>query len=818
MSSELPDRAQVVIIGGGVIGCSVAYHLTKLGWTDVVLLERKLLTGGSTWHAAGALSQVRGTATLTDLARYGVQLYAGLEAETGQDIGFRQSGRLSVARTKGRMDELRRSVSMARYFGIDVDVISPAEAGDICPIIRTDDLAGGVFIPKDGLSTPGNVAIALSKGATSRGASIFENTKVIGIHQRDGAVAGVSTEHGDIACEVVVNCGGMWAREIGLMCGVHVPLQAAEHMYVVTKPMEGVTPDFPQLIDPDGYIYFRRDIEDTGGLLVGGFEPSARPWGMDGIPDDSSFSLLELDWDHFKIFMDSALVRVPALESAEIEKFTVGAESFTPDNGYVMGEASELRNFYVAAGLNSSGIAVGAGVGRAMSEWIVEGEPTMDLWEVDIRRFHQFQNSPRYLYDRTVESVGALLTTHWPQRQYETARGARRSPLHDRLAARGACFGAAAGWERPNWYAPAGVEPKYEYSFGRQNWFPYSAGEHRAVREAVGLLDLTSFTKLMFQGRDAEAVLQRICANNVDVAPGTVVYTAMLNHRGGMEADLTVTRIAEDAYLIITGSATARRDFQWIDRNTPEDAHAFLTDVTSAFVVLGVMGPRSRDFLSRLTSADMSDDAFPFYTSQEIDIGYAPVRATRITYVGELGWELYIPMEFALGVYEAIVDEGDSFGLRHAGFHAVESLRTEKAYRAWGHDISDQETPLEAGLGFAVDFDKKTEFIGRDALLRQRERGLDRRLAVFTLDDPEPLLLGDEPIYRDGILTGRITSGSFGHTIGRAVGLGYVETTDGAASKLIRDGSYEVEIATERVPASASLRPPYDPKGNRVRA
>ena len=816
MSRELPERARVVVIGGGIIGCSVAYHLTKLGWTDVVLLERHELTSGTTWHAAGLVTQLRNSRTLIEIAKYGVELYPKLEAETGQPTGFRQNGSITVARTPGRMDELRKVTSLGRAYGIEIEPISPREASEMWPLMRTDDLVGAVSIPKDGQTLPDMTALALSKGAEMGGASIQEHSRVTGVNLSRGAVSGVATDGGDIGCEVVVNCAGMWAREIGLMCGVRVPLHAAEHMYLVTNPMD-VPYDLRSLRDPDEQIYFRRDKEDQGAILMGGFEPVAKPWGMDGIPEDYHFSLLDPDWEHFKIFWENAIYRVPAMDDAGIDRFYVSAESFTPDNRYLMGEAPEVRNFYVAAGLNSTGIAAGAGVGKAIAEWIVEGHPTMDLTEVDIRRFHGFQNSARYLRDRTVEGVGLLYGMHWPQLQNETARNARRSPLHDRLAAQGACFGAVAGWERPNWYAPEGVEPSYEYSYHRQNWFPYSAEEHRAVREGVGLFDQTSFAKFMLQGRDVEAVLQRVCANDVAVPPGKAVYTAMLNERGGIEADLTVTRLAEDRYLVVTSGSTATRDFHWINRHIPPEAHAVLSDVTSAYAVLGIMGPRSRELLSRLTDVELSNDAFPFLTSREIEMGYAVVRATRITYVGELGWELYIPTEFATGVYDAIAAEGATLGMRHAGFHAMDSLRVEKGYRAWGLDITDQETPLEAGLTFAVAFDKNVNFIGKDALLPQRDGVLHKRLAIFTLNDSEPLLHGDEPIYRDGALVGRTTSGSFGHTLGRSVGMGYVESERRVDAAFVRSGSYEIEVLAERFPATAGLRPRYDPKSERVR-
>ena len=817
MPAQLPARARVVIIGGGVAGCAVAYHLTKLGWKDVVLLERKTLAGGTTWHAAGLVTQLRNSRTLIDIARYGVDLYSMLEEETGVAVTFNRTGSITVARTEGRMDELKKVASLGRAYGIDIEILTADEAGRMWPLMRTEDLVGAVHVPLDGQVVPSKAALAMAHGAVAGGAALVENVKVTAIHRRDGEVTGVSTDSGDVECEVVVNCAGMWAREVGRMCGVDVPLHAAEHMFLVTNRIDGVTPDMQSLRDPDEQIYFRRDVEEAGAILMGGFETTAKPWGVDGIPQDYHFGLLEPDWDHFKIFWENATYRVPAMEEAGINRFYVSAESFTPDQRYVMGEAPNLRNFYVAAGLNSTGIAAGPGVGKALAEWIVEGHPTMDLTEVDIQRFHRFQNGSNYLRDRTVESVGYMYGMHWPQLQNETARPARRSPLHDRLAAAGACFGSVAGWERPNWYAPEGVEPVYEYSYGRQNWFPYAAEEHRAVRDAVGLFDQTSFAKFLLQGNDAEAVLQLLCANDVAVPPGRVVYTAMLNERGGIEADLTVTRLADDSYLIVTGGAGETREYSWIKRHIADGAHAFLTNVTSAYAVLGLMGPRSRDLLSRVTDADLSNESFPFLSSKEIEIGYAKVQATRITYVGELGWELYVPTEFATGVYDAIVGKGDAFGLRHAGFHAMDSLRTEKAYRAWGQDITDQETPLEAGLRFAVAFDKPGDFLGKQTLLENGRNGQSKRLVVFTTDDPEPLLLGDEPIYRDGELVGRTTSGTYGHTIGRSVGMGYVERHGGVDTEFIKSGSYEIELLAERLAATPSLRPPYDPKGQRVR-
>jgi glycine cleavage system T protein len=809
----LPSHARVVVIGGGIAGCSVAYHLTKLGWRDVLLLERRDISCGTTWHAAGLVGQLRATQNLTRLAKYGGDLYETLEAETGQATGFRRPGSLSLARNAERMHELKRLASMARCFDVDVEVITPAEAGRRWPLMRTDDLVGALWLPRDGRTNPIDTTLALAKGARQGGATILENTAVTGIRVENGRVAGVRTTGGDVACEVVVNCGGMWAREVGRMAGVTVPLHASEHFYIVTEPMAGVTQDLPVLRDTDGYIYVR---EEVGGLLMGGFEPVAKPWGMDGIPADFAFSLLPEDWEHFQVLMEQALIRIPALESAPVRRHVNGPESFTPDGRYLLGEAPECCNFFVAAGFNSIGIASGAGAGRAVAEWVVGGEPPMDLWDVDIRRVAPFQGNPSYLRDRTVEMVGVLYAIHWPFQQPVTARGVRRSVLHDRLAARGACFGAVLGWERANWYATPGMEPAYRYSYWRQNWFGCSAAEHRAVREAVGLFDQSSFCKLRLDGPDSLAVLQRLCANDVDVALGRLVYTQMLNTRGGIEADLTVTRLAADAFLVVTSAAASTHNSHWIRRHLGE-ARAALTDVTSSEAVLGVMGPRSRELLSRLTDTDLSNAAFPFLSSREIWLASAPVRAARVTYVGELGWELYVPTEFAGAVYDAVVAAGADLGLRHAGYHAMDSLRIEKAYRSWGHDLGCEDTPLEAGLGFAVRLDKRAAFLGRDALLAQREKPLARRLLVFVLDDREPLLYHDEPIWRDGVLVGRVASGAYGHTLGRAVGLGWVSHPDGVTEAYVTSGRWEIEIACERHSARAQVAPPYDPTSLRVR-
>jgi len=815
VTTKFPTHKQVVIIGGGIVGCSVAYHLTKLGWKDVAVIERKTLTCGTTWHAAGLVGQLRSTANITKLAQYTSKLYATLEEETGQATGFKQTGSIAVATNKERFEELKRGASMARVFDLEVELMTAQEMAKSWPLANLDDVIGGVFLPGDGQTNPIDTTMALAKGAKMGGAEIFENTKVTGILQKNGVVTGVSTENGDIQAEFVVNCAGMWGRELGKLAGVNVPLHASEHFYFVTEAMEGMVPDAPTLRDMGGYTYYK---EDAGKLLVGAFEPVAKPWGMKGIPEDFSFGTLPDDQEHLLPIFEQAMHRIPKLEQTGIQLFLNGPESFTPDDRYILGEAPELRNFFVVAGFNSIGIQSAGGAGKVLAEWIVNGHQPMDLWDVDIRRFAPFQGSPLYLHDRTVEGLGLLYAMHWPFRQFETSRLVRRSPMHDRLGKQGACFGEVAGWERANWFAPEGVEPKYEYSYGRQNWFDYSAQEHKAVRENVGLFDLTSFAKFLLQGRDAEDILNHVSANNVSVPVGKIVYTQWLNQRGGIEADLTITRTGKESFLVVTAAATEGRDFQWLQSHIPDGSHAILTNVTSGYAVLSLMGPRSRDLLSTLTDTDMSGEAFRFGTSQEIYIGYAKVRASRITYVGELGWEIYIPTEFALSVYERIVEAGAAFDLSHVGYHALNSLRMEKGYRHWGHDITVDDTPLEAGLGFAVSFTKEDGFLGKQSLLKMKEIGVAKRLVQFQLDDPEPLLYHNEPIWRDDMIVGYITSGMFGHTLGRSVGLGYVNNEQGVTPDFIESGKYEIEIACKKYPAQASLQPIYDPKNERIRS
>ncbi|MBV8878136.1 MAG: FAD-dependent oxidoreductase, partial [Gammaproteobacteria bacterium] len=678
---ELPSHASVVIIGGGIVGCSVAYHLAKRGCADALLLERSKLTCGTTWHAAGLVGQLRATQNLTRLAQYTTQLYEGLERETGQATGFRQVGSIAVAASAARLEELKRGASMARCFGLEVELLSAGAAQERWPLLSTEGVVGAVFLPKDGQTNPVDTTQALARGARAGGVRILEGVAVTAIDKNRGRVRGVATDHGEVRADVVVNCAGMWAREVAGWVDVSVPLHAAEHFYIVTQPIAGLASGLPVLRDADACSYFK---EDAGKLLVGWFEPRAKPWGERGIPQGFAFDQLPADLAHIEPLFAQAMRRVPALEAAGVQVFFNGPESFTPDDRYLLGETPELQGFYVAAGFNSIGIQSAGGAGKVLADWILDGHPPFDLWDVDIRRCAPFQRNRRYLRDRTVESLGLLYAMHWPFRQPETARGVRKSALHDRLAAAGACFGEVAGYERANWFSAPGTEPRYEYGYGPQNWFGHSAEEHRAVREQVGIFDQSSFGKFLLKGADAAAVLGRICANDIDVPVGRIVYTQWLNDRGGIEADLTVTREAADTFLIVTSCATQTRDFHWLVRSIPPGARAEAVDVSSAYAVLSLMGPRSRELLTTLTDADLAGGTFPFATSQVIDLGYARVRASRITYVGELGYELYIPSEFAQSVYDEIMLAGKSFGLRLAGYHALNSLRIEKAYRHWG--------------------------------------------------------------------------------------------------------------------------------------
>ncbi len=813
--TDIPSHARVVIIGGGIIGCSVAYHLSRLGWRDVVLLERKQLTSGTTWHAAGLIAQLRATANMTRLAKYSQELYGRLEEETGVATGFRRVGSITVALTEERKEELFRQAAMARAFGVEIEEISPTEVKARYEHLNTDDVVAGVYLPRDGQGDPGNIALALARGARQSGVRIFEQTRVTGVARSGRRVSGVNWQRGDesghISCEMIVNCAGMWGRDVGRMAGVNVPLQACEHFYIVTEAIDGLT-QLPVLRVPDECAYYK---EDAGKMMLGAFEPEAKPWGMDGIPEDFEFDQLPEDFDHFEPILKAAVNRMPLLAEAGIHMFFNGPESFTPDDAYHLGLAPEMDNVWVAAGFNSVGIQSAGGAGMALAQWMEDGEKPFDLGDVDIARMQPFQGNASYLIARSRETLGLLYADHFPFRQKASARGIRRTPFHDRLADLGAVFGEVAGWERANWFSNPGQERAYRYSWGRQNWFGNQAAEHRAVRQNVGMYDMSSFGKIRVEGPDAEAFLNHVCGADLSVPPGKIVYTQFLNRRGGIEADVTVTRLGETAYLVVTPAATRLADETWLRRHV-EDFRVVITDMTAAEGVLAVMGPNARKLLEAVSPNDFSNTAFPFGTAREIEIGMGLARAHRVSYVGELGWEIYVSADMAVHVFDTIREAGQDFGLKLCGMHMMDSCRIEKAFRHFGHDITCEDHVLEAGLGFAVKT-AKPSFIGREAVLRKREQGLKRRLLQFLLSDPEPLLYHNEPILRDGEIVGHLTSGAYGHTLGAAVGMGYVPCAGESPDSLV-SSAYEIDVAGTRVPATASLRPLYDPASERMRA
>ena len=823
MSRTLPERASAVVIGGGVTGTSVAYHLAKLGWSDVVLLERRQFASGTSWHAAGLIGTARASDTHAELCTYTRRLLPELEAETGQSTGFREVGSVSIAHGPDRFAELRRLADSYNAFGLGrMEVITAEEVGHFHPLVRTDDLLGGTWLAHDGMASPVDVVNAYVKGARGRGARCLENVKVTGIRSANGKVAGVETEAGDgargfVACEFVVCAAGLWSRHLGRMAGVTIPLHACEHYYAHTEKLPDLPPDLPVLRDQDKCAYYR---EDAGSLLVGGFEPVARPIRLDAIPEDFCFDELpgHMEEQLMPVLAD-AMERVPLLREVGWRSFFCGPESFTHDDQFHVGESPELGGFYVACGLNSVGIVTSGGIGKVCAEWMDKGHPPLDLTGNDLRRTFVFQGAQAYIEDRVSETLGLLYDRHYPYRQYTSARDVRHSPVHERLAARGACFGEAAGWERPNWFAPEGVEPRYEYSFGRQNWFEHSAAEHRAAREGVALFDQSSFSKYLVKGRDACRALQRICSNDVDVEPGWLVYTHWLNERGGIEAELTVTRLAEDEFLVVSGAGATRRDLAWLDRHIDGDARAVVVDVTAQWAVFGVMGPRSRAVVGDLTGSDLSTEAFPFGAVRDVEIGCAVGRAARVSYVGELGWELYVPADQARHAFDRIMSAGEAHGLKLAGMHALDSGRIEKKFVHFGHDVADVDTPVEAGMRWVCRMDKTAPFIGREAIARQIDtnRPLPKRLLQFLLADPEPLLFGHEPVLRDGETVGYLTSGSYGHTLGGAVGLGYARHEEGVGRGWVESGTWEIVVECERVPAKASLGPLYDPRGERAR-
>jgi len=813
--TAFPDQARVVVVGGGIIGCSTAYHLAKLGCPDVLLIERAKLTSGSTHHAAGLVGQLRTSAGITQLLGHSIALYRSIEEETGLATGWKMNGGLRLACTRERMIEIERQATTAHSFGLEMHVLTPNEARDLWPLMTIDDVLGAAFLPTDGQANPSDITQALAKGARMHGAVLIEDCAATGVELRDGRVVAVETSAGRVACETVVNCCGQWAREFGDLAGVNVPLVSVQHQYMITEAIDGVANDLPTLRDPDRLTYYK---EEVGGLVMGGYEPNPQAWAVDGIPENFHFTLLESDWDHFEQLMAEALPRVPALQEAGVKQLLNGPESFTPDGNFILGEAPEVAGYYVGAGFNAFGIAAGGGAGKALAEWILAGEPPYDLWPVDIRRFGRPHREIDWVRSRTHEMYGKHYTIAWPHEENQSSRPYRRSPLYEDLQVAGACFGEKLGWERPNWFAPAGVAPLDAYSFERQNWFPYVGEEHRTVRERVGVFDQTSFAKFEMRGRDAERALGWICANDVARKPGTVVYTQMLNSRGGIECDLTVARLAEDRYYIVTGTGFASHDFHWIRTHVPGDLDTTLVDVTDAYSVISVFGPRSRDLLSSISDDPLDNAAFPFGSVREVRVAGAPVIALRVTYVGELGWELHTPVASALDVYRAVMAAGEAHGVAPCGYRAIESLRLEKGYRAWSSDLTPDHSPLQAGLGFAVKLDSNTPFLGREALVEQRQRGLTRRLACFTTEDSGIVLLGRETIYRDGERVGWLTSGGYGYTVGESIGYGYVRDPAGVDRQYLQSGSYELEVASRRVPATIRFGPLYDPGNERIRS
>ena len=812
----IQDKAKVIIIGGGVIGCSVAYHLSKLGWNDIVLLERKQLTSGTTWHAAGLIGQLRASANMTKLAKYTQELYFDLEKETGVSTGFKRVGSISVALTNERMEELKRSAAMARAFGVDVEEISPREIKNRYPHINLERVVGGVFLGKDGQGDPANIALALAKGARQEGAKIYEGVTATKIFKNQNKVTCVEWtnrhgERGRISCEEIVNCAGMWGHSVGKMLGTNIPLHACEHFYIVTEPIAELT-QLPVLRVPDECAYYK---EDAGKMLLGAFEPNAKPWGMSGIPKDFEFDQLPEDFEHFEPILEMAVNRVPMLEKAGIHTFFNGPESFTPDDAYHLGRSPEMENVWVAAGFNSIGIQSAGGAGMALAQWMQDKEKPFDLGDVDISRMQPFQGNKKYLFERSKETLGLLYADHFPFRQKESARGVRRTPFHEHLKSKGAVFGEVAGWERANWFSNNGQSDEYRYSWKRQNWFENSAREHMAVRENVGLYDMSTFGKIRVEGKDAESFLNYLCSANLSVDIGKIVYTQFLNSKGGIEADVTVTRLSETTYLIVTPAATRLADETWLRRNQ-KDYSVVITDVTAAEGVLALMGPASRALLNSVSPNNFENETNPFGTAQLIEIGMGQARAHRVSYVGELGWELYISSDQCGHIFETIFDAGSDHNLKLCGMHMMDSCRIEKAYRHFGHDITCEDHVLEAGLGFAVDT-AKPDFIGKKAVIDKKECGLEKRLVQFQLTDPEPLLYHNEPIMRDGEIVGYISSGNYGHKLGGAIGMGYVPCKSESPEELL-SSKFEIDVAGTICAAKASLKPLYDPLSKRTKA
>ncbi len=819
MENPLPSQARIVVIGGGIIGCSTAYHLARDHGADVVLLEQGTLTSGSTWHAAGLVGQLRSSASITQVLKYSVELYKQLETETGLQTGWKMTGCLRLATNADRWTEYRRLATTARSFGMEMHLVSPEEVKRMWPLMDTSDLVGASWLPTDGQASPSDITQALARGARMHGVRIHEGVRVTGFDMDGNRITRVRTNQGVIACETVVNCAGQWARQVGAMAGVSVPLQPVKHQYIVTERIPGLAPDAPTLRDPDRGIYFK---EEVGGLVMGGYEPNPQSWhtGLPGgdVPDDWQFGLFDDDYDHFEQHLTQAIARVPALEETGVKQMINGPESFTPDGNFILGQAHECANMFVGAGFNAFGIAAGGGAGWVLADWTIKGEAPLDLWVVDIRRFSELHRDRAWVEARTLEAYGKHYTVAFPHEEYESGRPGITSPLYERLKGHRAVFGSKLGWERPNWFAPDGVAPRDELSMGRQNWFDAVGEEHRLVREGVGVFDQSSFAKFELRGSDAAAALERICANRVARDPGRLTYTQILNSRGGIEADLTVARVSDDLFYVVTGTGSRTHDLAWITDHLPGGADVRIEDVTEGWGTLSLMGPKSREVLSAVTDADVSNAAFPFGHMREIEVADHVVRALRVTYVGELGWELHVPLAGTGKVFDALMAAGKPHGIRPAGYRAIESLRLEKGYRAWGSDITPNDNPFEAGLGWAVKLRTNTDFIGRAACEAAAAAPLKKRLAGFTTSDPSVVLLGRETILRNGSPVGYLTSGGFGYTVGLPIGYGYVRNADGVSDAFLAEGSYELVVASEAVSAELHMAPLHDPKGERVKA
>lgn len=819
--TKVPSHARVVVIGGGVIGCSTLYHLAHMGVKDAVLLERAKLTSGTTWHSAGLVCTFGSTSeTSTEMRKYTRDLYQRLEAETGQATGFRPCGFIELATDRDRLEEYRRVSAFQRHVGVDIHEISAQQVRELFPIAKTDDVLAGFYVAGDGRVDPVDVTMALAKGARMQGATIVEDCPVTRVLTANRKVVGVETPHGTITCDVVVNCAGAWGRQLAQRNGINVPLQAAEHYYLITDRIEGASREWPILEDPASHGYFR---EEGGGLMIGLFEPVCAPWKVEGVPDDFTFGEISPDWERMAGYIETAMRRVPITLETGVKKLFCGPESFTPDLLPCFGEVPELRGYFVAAGLNSIGILTGGGIGRAMSHWVLHGSADIDVTAMNVDRLHRYQSNPEYRRTRTVESLGLVYLCHYPTRSMVSARGVKRPPYHHELAARGAYFRDVSGWEGADWYAGRGVTPETTLTFGRANWFPLWAAEHQAVREGVILMDMSFMSKFRVQGRDAGRCLSWISGGNVDGEAGRTTYTQWMNEHGKLEADLTVTKLDDDEFMVVSSDNTLRHTEAWMKRHFPSDAHVLVTDVTSAFAQVNIQGPKSRALLSALTSIDMSNAAFKFRDAKELDLGFARALCIRITYLGELGYELYIPTEMAMHAYERIVAEGEAHGLVHAGLKSLASCRMEKGYRDYGHDIDNTDDPLEAGLGFAADFKKPGGFLGKDALLAKKAKGpLTRRLLQVLVKDPEPLMFHAEVVHRNGREVGYVRAASYGHTLGGAVGLAMIDTARGGVAEpldqaWIDKGTWEVDIAGKKYPAIASLQPLYDPKSERVK-